>query len=86
MTWDVDMVLQFLKKYVAAKFWSLQQLTLKVTVLLPAISGQRVQVVWLLGTWNIIVSNKEVCCVIGDLLKTTTPKTSERVDTLSLPP
>ena len=86
VTWDVDMVLQFLKKYVAAKFWSLQQLTLKVTVLLPAISGQRVQVVWLLGTWNIIVSNKEVCCVIGDLLKTTTPKTSERVDTLSLPP
>ena len=66
-----------------AKFLPLQQLTLKVGVLLLLLSGQRGPTVWLLGTWNRMVSNREVHCVAGFLLKTTTPTHHQRELVLS---
>ena len=74
VTWDADAVLTFLKTWVPAKRLSLRQLTLKVTVLLLLLSGQRGQTIWLLDTRNITLSKNEVRRRIGDLIKTSNPK------------
>jgi len=74
VTWDVEKVLKFLEAWGPAKFLSLRQLTLKVTMLLLLLSGQRGQTVWLIDIRNLSISNNVLKCRIGDLLKTTTPK------------
>ena len=74
VTWDADVVLNFLKTWAPAKRLSLRQLTLKVTVLLLLLSGQRGQTIWLLDTSNITPSKNEVRWRIGDLIKTSNPK------------
>ena len=46
VTWDADVVLNFPKTWAPAKRLCLRQLTLKVTVLLLLLSGQRGQTIW----------------------------------------
>ena len=74
VTWDADVVLNFLKTWAPAKRLSLRQLTLKVTVLLLLLSGQRGQTIWLLDTRNITLSKNEVRWRIGDLIKASNQK------------
>ena len=74
VTWDADVVLNFPKTWAPAKRLCLRQLTLKVTVLLLLLSGQRGQTIWLLDTCNITISKNEVRWRIGDLIKTSNSK------------
>ena len=76
VTWDVDVVLHFFFFFFKEKqnVCPSGSKTLKVTILLLLLSGQRGQMVWLINIRYIMVSNKEVRCVIRDLLKTTRPK------------
>ena len=74
VTWDADMVLNFLKTWAPAKRLSHRQLTLKVRVLLLLLSGQLGHTIWLLDTRNIMLSENEVRWRIGDLIKTSNSK------------
>ena len=69
------MVLNFLRTWAPAQRLSLRQLTLKVTVFLLLVSGQRGRTIWLLDTRNTTLSKNEVRWRIGDLIKTSNPKT-----------
>ena len=74
VTRDADVVLNFLRTWAPAKRLSLRQLTLKVTVFLLLVSGQRGRTIWLLDTRNTTLSKNEVRWRIGDLIKTSNPK------------
>ena len=53
VTWDADIVFEFLKKWSPAANLFLLQLTLKVVLLCLLVSGQRGQALWLLDLRNI---------------------------------
>ena len=73
VTWDADIVLTFLKKWLPAANLSLPQLTLKVVLLCLLVSGQRGQALWLLDLCSITWSKTDIRCTLRDLLKTSTP-------------
>ena len=86
VTWDADQVLILLEKWGPAKFLSLRQLTLKVTLLLLLLSGQRGQTIWLIDIRNITVCKGQLRIRFGDLLKTSTPKCQQHEIVLSAYP
>ena len=73
LTWDANVVLQFLRAWSPAKCLSLRQLTLKVLLLCLLVTGQRGQAMWLMDLRNMSWTRHEVRCRFGDLLKTSSP-------------
>ena len=74
VTWDPQIVLDFLKRWSPANTLSLLQLSIKVVLLCLLVSGQRGQTVHLFDLRNITWERDRVICRIADLLKTSTPK------------
>ena len=66
-------MLQYLIRISPVKSLSLKMLTLKFTMLLALLSGQRVQTLHLLNIRNISVSKNSVKLRLGDLLKQSRP-------------
>ena len=77
ITWDADIVLNFLKSWSPASTLSLLQLTVKVVLLCLLVSGQRGQTVWQMDLRNMTWTKNEVRCRFGDPLKTSTPRTHQ---------
>lgn len=73
VTWDANLVLNFLKEWSPAKFLSLAQLTLKTVLLCLLVSSQRGQAIWLMDLRNMSWTKEDVRCRFGDLLKTSGP-------------
>ena len=73
VTWDADIVLEFLKKWSPAANLSFSQLTLKVVLLCLLVSGQRGQALWLLDLRSITWSKTDIRCTFGDLVRTSAP-------------
>lgn len=73
VTWDADMVIDFLRQWSPAKCLSFSQLSLKVVMLCLLVTGQRGQTMWFMDIRNMSWSKKEVTCRIGDLIKTSAP-------------
>ena len=74
VTWDPQIVLNFLKNWSPANNLSLYQLSIKVVLLCLLVSGQRGQAVHLFDMRNTSWFSNRVTCRLGDLLKTSTPK------------
>ena len=76
-TWDVGVVLQYLRKLPNLTDISLKQLTHKLTMMLVLLSGQRTQTLTLLDIKNITVTSS--CCIfyINGCLKHTRPGTHQ---------
>lgn len=74
VTWDVNIVLKFLKKLTPISSLSLLKLSLKLLMLLALLSGQRGQTLHLIDIRNIHLQDSCVKIVIGDLLKTSDNK------------
>ena len=73
-TWDVNIVLKYLKSLSPLSSLSLLQLSQKLLMLLAILSGQRGQTFHMIDIRNIYISEDSVKFVIGDLLKTSSPK------------
>lgn len=73
VTWDVDLVLQYLKTLTPVKKIPLDLLTKKLVVLLLLLSGQRGQTIQLLDVRNMTLTFSKVTFRIGDLTKTSRP-------------
>lgn len=73
VTWDPELVLVYLRKLSPVKQLTLRLLTMKTVTLLALLSSQRAQTLHLLDIRNINVSQNNVKCRFGDLLKHTRP-------------
>jgi integrase len=71
--WDVGQVLQTLEKLTPVKDISLRALTLKLTMLLALLTGQRVQTLQAFTVNNIFVTENSVRFSVQSLLKTSRP-------------
>lgn len=74
VTWDVNIVLKFLKNLTPISSLSLLKLSQKLLMLLALLSGQRGQTLHLIDIRNIHLQDSCVKIVIGDLLKTSDNK------------
>lgn len=75
VTWDVNIVLKYLKSLSPLSSLSLLQLSHKLVMLLALLSGQRGQTLHLIDIRNIHFQENSVKIVIGDTLKTSNAKT-----------
>ena len=73
VTWDVDIVLQYLRKLSPVRSLSLKDLTNKLTMLLLLLAGARGQTILAFNVKNMSLSYSKVSFAIGDILKTTRP-------------
>lgn len=73
MTWDVNIVLSFLKLLSPAKCLSLEQLSYKTAALLLLLSSQRGQTILSFQSDNIVFTKNSIIFKIDSLLKTTRP-------------
>jgi len=73
VTWDVELVLTFLKNIPPVHKLPLSLLTKKLTILLLLLSGQRCQTIQFMDIRNMSVTHSKVTFVIGDLTKTSRP-------------
>ena len=73
VTWDISILLNFLRKLSPAKMLDLKQLSLKLLMLCLVLSGQRGQTMHLLDLRNMSLTSSRVSFVIGDLAKTSKP-------------
>jgi hypothetical protein len=73
VTWDTNIVLDYLRKLSPVAKLTLSQLTKKVVTLLALLSGQRGQGLHLLDTRNITIEHGKVKLRYGDLTKTSRP-------------
>ena len=73
ITWDVDIVLNYLKTLSPVKTLSLAKLTKKLLMLLLLLSGHRGQTIHLLDIRNMTLTNSKAKFQIGDIIKTTSP-------------
>lgn len=74
VTWDVNIVLDYLKSLSPLASLSLLQLSQKLLMLLAILSGQRGQTLHLIDIRNIHILETSVKIVNGDLLKTSNPR------------
>lgn len=74
VTWDVNIVLKYLKSLSPLSSLSLLQLSHKLVMLLALLSGQRGQTLHLIDIRNIHFQENSVKIVIGDMLKTSNAK------------
>lgn len=72
-TWDVSVVLSYLRTLVPVHSLSLEKLTWKLVMLLALLTGQRGQTLYALDIRNIVLENEQAVLRVGDLLKTTKP-------------
>ena len=73
VTWDVNVVLTYLKGLSPLESLSLLQISQKLLMLLLLLSGQRGQTIHLMDIKNIFITEDNVQIVIGDLLKNSKP-------------
>ena len=73
VTWDADVVLNYLRTLSPVKSLPLKQLTLKLVMLLLLLSGQRQQSIHLLDVRNMQLSFSYAKFQIGEPVKTTRP-------------
>jgi site-specific recombinase XerD len=73
VTWDVNVVLTYLKGLSPLESLSLLQISQKLLMLLLLLSGQRGQTIHLMDIKNIFITEDNVKIVIGDLLKNSKP-------------
>ena len=73
VTWNVDVVLTYLKGQEPLESLSLLQLSRKLLMLLALLSGQRGQTLHLIDIRNVHITDNSLKVVIGDLLKTSKP-------------
>ena len=69
VTWDLNVVLKYLKGLSPLESLSLLQISQKLLMLLLLLSGQRGQTIHLMDIKNIFITKDNVKIVIGDLLK-----------------
>lgn len=74
--WDVNIVLQYLKKISPAEKLPLKSLTLKTATLLMIVTGQRVQTLSLLSLEKCKISSNKILFVVTENVKTSKPGTS----------
>jgi hypothetical protein len=74
VTWDPQVVLNYIKSLGPNRKLSLLQLSRKVTMLLLLLSGQRGQTMHLFDIRNMTLTKSKLTVRIGDLLKTSRPK------------
>lgn len=74
ITWDADIVLTYLRSLSPNKAIPIRLLSHKLTMLLMLLSGQRAQTIHLLDIRNMSLSFSRVTFTIGDLLKTSSPR------------
>lgn len=72
-TWDVDKVLNFLRKLSPVKHLNLKDLTLKLTMLMVLTNAARVQTIHLLSVKNVKKFSSEFVLQFRDLLKQSRP-------------
>ena len=68
-TWDVNIVLEFLKSWSPVDKLTLKELTLKLCMLLALVTGQRCQTLHLLNTEHMVVYNTKCIFYIMSLIK-----------------
>lgn len=68
-TWDTTVVLKFLESWYPNEDLNLKELTLKLTMLLALLSGQRCQTIHSLNTKNMKLSKDKCIFYVFDLLK-----------------
>ncbi len=73
VTWDVSRVLKYLKTLEPIATISLKLLTMKLTMLIALLSGQRIQTIHLIDIGNIEFRESVVIIRITDLVKQTRP-------------
>ncbi len=71
--WDVSLVLKYIKSLGENENLTLQNLTLKTTMLLALVSGQRCQTLHALNVQNMALDDNMCTFRIAELLKTTRP-------------
>ena len=71
--WDVSLVLKYIKSLGENENLTLQNLTLKTTMLLALVSGQRCQTLHALNVQNMALNDNMCTFKIAELLKTTRP-------------
>ena len=72
-TWDVSVVLNYLRKISPARDLSLKQLTLKLCLLLALVTAQRAQTLHLLSLDNLRLNENSATFYVPDLLKQSRP-------------
>ena len=72
-TWDVSIVLNFLRKISPARALNLKQLTRKLCLLIALTSAQRAQTLHLLNLENIVLRQDSATFHVGALLKQSRP-------------
>lgn len=83
VTWDVNIVLEYISKMGSSENLSLKDLSLKVNMLLRLLGSQRTQTTQLLHLDNITCTYKDIRIRIGDVTKSTRP--GKHVDELFYP-
>ena len=73
VTWDVSILLAYLRSLSPVKKLSLKYLSLKLLILCLVLSGQRGQTAHLLDVRNMTLTFSRVAFAIGDLAKTSRP-------------
>jgi len=73
MSWDVSVVLKYLKTLIPVAFLSLKHLTWKLVMLLALLTGQRGQTLHLMDIRYIDVNENRVRIQVLELLKTSKP-------------
>ena len=73
VTWDADIVIEYLCKMQHVEQLSLKQLTLKLVTLTALVSGQRCQTVYLMNLDTMDVTPSNMTFYIRDITKTTAP-------------
>ena len=73
VTWDPQIVLNYLRTLSPVKNLNLRELTLKCVTLLWLLSGQRGQTIKMVDIRNVTLGKNHVKIRFGDLLKTTRP-------------
>lgn len=74
ITWDPDVVLEHIKSLGPNKYLSMIQLSQKLVMLMLLLSGQRCQTLHSLDIRNMTITSSKVAFTIGDILKTSGPK------------
>lgn len=72
-TWDVSIVLNFIKTYFPLESLSLKKLTEKLLILLALITAHRAQTLTLIKTDNIKIFSSKIEIMIPDTIKTSGP-------------
>lgn len=72
-TWDINLVLNFLRKLSPVKFLTLKDLTLKLTMLIAITNAARVQTIHSISVDNMVKLESEFVCKFDNLLKQSRP-------------